>query len=225
MGLRFRTPIGSLREQRRKAEGLLPLPSSRQSKLRYRNTESLGDGVATESEFDKREILIERLRTVLASESNPIESLSEYRVLQEELARISHHQQANRNDASKSLTDLNVPRTMFFDSSSPFRYLVIDGSKNSAKFADPIAKLDCALVNLDAYVANLRFFVEKTPRSIPLTLLISSDGKAQPLPAAPPANPAHDAATLTHNKVAYSIQPKEKSLIPRPLLLSLLDPR
>lgn len=223
MGLRFRTPIGSLREQRRKAEGQTPLNPSRPVSLRYRNTESLGDTGTTNIEFGKRESLIERLRTVLASEPNPIENLSEYRVLQEELARISHHQQANRNDASKNLVDLNVPRTLFFDASAPFRYIVIDGTKNASDFASPIPKLDSGLTNLDGYVSNVRFFHDKATRSVPLTLLISPDADAPVVPTMTQADPAQDAAKLTQSNVACLTQPKGKSIIPRPLLLSLLD--
>lgn len=156
MGLRFRTPIGSLREQRRKAEGQLPHQAGRATATRYRNTESLSASPSTPSETErdgnKRDSLIERLRTVLANDrTQGAGNASEYDVIQDELARISHHQAANRSDGSKTPVDLNVPRHMFFDADAPFRIVVIDGGKKSGDFADLIPKLHSAPSNLDAY--------------------------------------------------------------------------
>ena len=222
MGLRFRTPIGSLREQRRKAEGQLPHQAGRATTLRYRNKESLGDSMATENEFGKRVSLIERLRTVLASDrSQAGASLSECQVLQDELARISHHQQVNRNDGSKTLVDLNVPRNMFFDSAAPFRYVIFDGGKKTIEFEQPIQKLQSAPTNLDAYVSNITPFDEQIPRSMPLTLLLSSD--AETIVVKPNTDPAHEAAQLTQSNVTHSTNPKERSFISKSLVLSLLD--
>lgn len=223
MGLRFRTPIGSLREQRRKAEGQLPQFAGRASTLRYRNSESLDEASTSAGEFDKREGLIERLRSILVNEPHPSDILSEYQVIQDELARISHHQQAHRGDSSKGLVDLNVPRNMFFDSAAPFRYIVIDGGKNSSDFPDALAKLDSAPNNLDGYMSQLPYFEESAARSMPLTLLLSSDLEKEALAPKPKADPSHDAAQLTQSNVAYSSPAKERSVLPKSLILSLLD--
>lgn len=224
MGLRFRTPIGSLREQRRKAEGQPLSPqASKATPSRHRKFESLSDRFASVGEFDKRESLIERLRTVLASEPNPDDSLSEYQVLQDELSRISHHQQTHRGDKSQGLADLNVPRNMFFDSAAPFRYIVIDGGKSSKDFEDRIDRLDSAPVNLDGYVNSIRSFDEPAPRSMPLTLLLSADLESAVAAPKVKADPSHDAAQLTQSNVAYPSQAKERSILPKSLVLSLLD--
>ncbi|RYZ60154.1 MAG: hypothetical protein EOP07_01790 [Proteobacteria bacterium] len=222
MGLRFRTPLGSLREQRRKAEGLLPTQGLKTTQLRFRNTDLSPESISV-VESGKRESLIERLRTVLASEPNIESSLTEYQVIQDELSRISHHQQVNRGDSAKALGDLDLPRTMFFDSAAPFRYIVIDGGKNSQDFFEPISRLENAPNNLDAYVSAVREFDEPAPRSMPLTLLISADAEKSVVEAKPKADPSHDAAQLTQNNVAYSAQPKERSILPKSLVLSLLD--
>jgi hypothetical protein len=222
MGLRFRTPLGSLREQRRKAEGLLPTQGLKTAPYRFRNTESSGDSVSV-VESGKRDSLIERLRTVLASEPDMESSLTEYQVIQDELSRISHHQQVNRGDSAKALNDLDLPRTMFFDSAAPFRYIVIDGGKNSPDFFEPISRIENAPNNLDAYVTAVRGFDEAAPRSMPLTLLISADAEKVMSEPKPKADPSRDAAQLTQNNVAYSSQPKERSILPKSLVLSLLD--
>ncbi|MBC7661209.1 MAG: hypothetical protein H7249_16045 [Chitinophagaceae bacterium] len=223
MGLRFRTPIGSLREQRRKAEGQVPAQVGRVATTRYRNSNGVDASMpVSDSEFGKRENLIERLRSVLADGRNDIdESLSEYQVIQDELARISHHQQVNRTEGSEGLIDLDVPRTMFFNSAAPFRYVVIDGGKKTNDFNQPLQRLNCAPVNLDAYVQNVRPLAEPAPRAVPLTLLLSSD----PEPNTPKikADPSFDAATLTQSNVTHNSLPKERSLIPKSLVLSLLD--
>ena len=148
MGLKYRTPIGTLRDQRRKAESQLPLNGGRGNTLRFRNTDSLGDQLPTAGEYLKREHLIERLRNVLAADkSNAGLEHSEYEAIQDELARISQHQAASRQDGSKHPLELMIPKNMFID--SPFRYVIINGGKSSGDF-ESIPKLTSAPVNLDA---------------------------------------------------------------------------
>ncbi|MES2743803.1 MAG: hypothetical protein V4655_00190 [Bdellovibrionota bacterium] len=217
MGIRNRTPIGTLREQRRSAENL-PQVEAQAVKALMRVRSHKAPEHAQPHAPERTEDLIERLRTVLQSEnSKTIDGThSDYHVLQDELARISQHHQQNLSENARDLVDLEAPRK-HIETASPFRYVVIAGDKKSDDFPT-IPKLDRAPSNLDSYTRQLP--KDPTPRLMPLTLLITDvENKA---PAKMPADPSDEAASFTQSSVTYQATASKGRVLPKSLVLSLL---
>ncbi|RZA23263.1 MAG: hypothetical protein EOP10_13260 [Proteobacteria bacterium] len=217
MGIRNRTPIGTLREQRRSAENL-PLLEAQAVKALVRVRAHKTPENSQPHAPERTENLIERLRTVLHSENskNFDGTSSDYHVLQDELARISQHHQQNLSENTRDLVDLEAPRK-HIETASPFRYVVIDGGKKSDDFA-LIPKLDRAPSNFDSYTRQLP--KDPAPRLMPLTLLITDvENKA---PARLPSDPSDEAASFTQSSVTHPPAASKGSVLPKSLVLSLL---
>lgn len=220
MGIRNRTPIGTLREQRKRAESVPQVEAvkAKATDLSRARSLMLSSDQDPNALSEKSENLIERLRTVLRSENAKItEQASDYEVLQDELSRISQHHQHSRAEHIKDLVDLEAPRK-HIEMATPFRYVVINGGKMSDDFP-VIPKLDRAPSSFEMYAQDLP--KNPTPRLMPLTLLISEE--AVEAPVAVPHDPSHDAAQLTQSSVTYQPAPKKGSTLPKNLVLSLLD--
>jgi hypothetical protein len=219
MGIRNRTPIGTLREQRRSAENLPQVeayPGSAQGRARiHKAPEGPQDPIRA---HDKSEDLIGRLRTVLQKENSKVHdsSITDYLVLRDELARISYHHQLSMAEEARKLIDLEPPRG-HLETSSPFLYVVIDGGKKSQDFP-MIPKLDRAPSNLDSY--RREWPKDQAPRLISLTLLINDD-EPQSLKSFA-SNPSDEAASFTQSSVTYQTSPNQVNLLPKSLVLSLL---
>lgn len=229
MGIRNRTSIGTLREQRKSAENLpqaeavkakAPVASRARLQSQAQSLQPLAPGVSShKAPGEKSEHLLERLRTVLKNERPLDESASDLSVIQDELARISQHHQSARAESAREILELEAPKR-HFETSSPFRYVVINGGKNEKDGDFPlIPKLDRAPSNFDIYTRDLP--KDPAPRFMPLTLLISEDDSRSKTVA--PADPSQEAASFTQSKVTYPVSVNKGSVLPKSLVLSLLD--
>ncbi len=221
MGIRNRTPIGTLREQRRSAESANQPEASKpkvMASVRARISSQMPSGEADPRVLEKGDSLLLRLRDVLKSDQGrELESQSDYQIIQDELSRIVQHHQQSRSETIQDLVDLTMPRKQI-ESRAPFRYIVIDGGKKTDEFS-PIPKLERAPTNFDMYAEELK--AEPAPKSVPLTLLLNPETESTPVKTE--HDPSHEAAALTHNKVLSSSPATKGATLPKSLVLSLLD--
>lgn len=228
MGIRNRTSIGTLRDQRKRAESVPAKAEAVKAKPQAVRARSLALGPDVDSSIpsDKSDNLIERLRTVLRSENSRLDdSSSDFELIQDELSRISQHHKQARAEDIKDLVDLEPSRRHIEIGSMPFRIMLINGGKASAgaDHASPndfptIPKLDRAPSSLDMYAQDIQ--ADPTPKFVPLTLLIS---ETEELKAAPVStDPSQEAAQLTQSSMTSVNPAKKGETLPRNLVLSLL---
>lgn len=218
MGIRNRTPIGTLRDQRRNAESVPQVEASKaKTPVRARAPKATLDE-KLEIPQETSDSLLERLRIVLRSEGGKSpDSLTEFQVLQDEITRISQHHQQSRTDNTKDLIDLDAPRK-HIETAAPFRYIVINGGKSSPSFP-LIPKLDRAPSSFDIYTQEIP--KEYTPRSMPLTLLICPEENEIKVMVS--HDSSHEAAQLTQIRVSSQSATKKGSILPKSLVITLLD--
>lgn len=208
MGLRYRTPISTLHEQRRRAEKEAVSGRVTVSHLRVRALESLQNGRSDGKDGAKGRELLDRLRQALQGEINPTQDAEqEYNALQDELARVNMRQMHGQNPAATA--EIEIQMDAYRSSTQPFT-LVLINNEESKSFPKRISRLDAPLSNFASYLPE-----PEAPKGPPVLTL------APQAPAPLPKDHSDFAAQLVQD--AMSESKSADTQISASLALSLLN--
>jgi hypothetical protein len=213
MGLRYRTPISTLRDQRLRAEQQhVPQQKVTASQLRVRALDSLhnsaNDGKSKDKDRQKSRELLERLRLALQDDTSHNDTSTEYHSLQDEIARVKLRQMAGQEPGA---APQEIQMDTYRASTQPFLLVLVPEAADS--FPKRIRRLDSPLANFDCYMPAIQ----------------AADSPSRPLSLAPEAVEAECPAKDHSDHAADLVQdtmtrPTSKDMqIPTSLALSLLN--
>lgn len=212
MGLRYRTPISTLHEQRRRAEREKTAQRVTASHLRIRALESLRSNRHESNDGAKSRELLERLRLALQDENSQSQDASqEYHSLQDELARVNMRHMGDQNTIP---AEIEVSMDAYRSSTQPFTLVLVNNSESKG-FPKQIRRLESPLSNFSSYLPE-RAESDQAPRALTLAPVETR------APVIPKDHSDH-AAQLVQDAMTEDKPKSADTQIPASLALSLLN--